>query len=175
MYWGLYLRIPSIFSISRAEVNKILLSYPPCYVLDVGAGYGRISLFLKVHGFQVIAIDNNVRMVKICRNKGIEAKVMDAFRLEFPSNSFDLVVSDGLLEHFENPLPLIKEQARVSRKWILNFIPKDTFLNTLLEKLQMVPKEFRRSKEEWILLHRKCCKKVNITELTRLLAIKGEV
>jgi SAM-dependent methyltransferase len=39
----------------------------------------------------------------------------DAFRLPFGDASFDVVFHQGLLEHFRNPLNLLRENARVLR------------------------------------------------------------
>ncbi len=37
----------------------------------------------------------------------------DAAALSFPDETFDVVFSQGLLEHFRDPLPLLREQVRV--------------------------------------------------------------
>jgi len=172
--WEKYLKIPNFLSVSRREVEQILLSYPMCSVLDIGAGYGRITKLLKQKGFKVTSIDNSEKMVARLQDEGLEAYLMDAQDLKFPSNNFQFVVSDGLFEHFEDPLPLIKEEARVTCMWAVNFVPRKLLLNTILEKIQRVPKEYRRSEEEWYSLHRKVFPKVNITKLSRLLVIKCE-
>jgi ubiquinone/menaquinone biosynthesis C-methylase UbiE len=95
---------------------------------------------------------------------------MDAENLEFEDGSFDLVVSDGLLEHFENPEKVLFQQARVTKKYVVNFIPKSTFLNKILEILQKTPQVFWRSKQEWVSLHEKYFKQVETRELKRLWA-----
>lgn len=174
MSWNSYLKIPHFFSLSRKDVDNVLLSYPPCSVLDIGAGYGRISKLLQRNGFVVTSIDNNEKMVTFLRREGLEAQIMDARKLRFPSNCFELVITDGLLEHFENPFQIIKEEARVARKWVLNFVPKKMVLNSVLERIQRVPREYRRSEEEWYSIHNQIFPKVIIIKLTRLLAIRCE-
>ena len=174
MSWNKYLKIPNLFSPSRKEVDTVLLSYGPCSVLDVGAGYGRLSKLLQQNGFTVTSIDNNEKMVTHLRKERLKAQLMDARKLKFPSNSFELVVTDGLLEHFEDPFPIIKEEARVTRRWVLNLVPRKMLLNAVLEKVQRVPMEHRRSEEEWHSLHKRLFSRVTITKLTRLLAIQCE-
>ena len=159
-------------SVSRDAVNKILLSYPACKVLDCGSGYGRISSFLKESGFDVVGIDNDQGMVDICQNKGIECHKMDAQNLKFENNYFDGCISDGLLEHFIDSSPIIREECRVAKKWVLNFIPKNIFINTILEKFQRVPKEYRRSNNEWYDLHSAIFPYIQIVELSRLFAVR---
>jgi SAM-dependent methyltransferase len=41
--------------------------------------------------------------------------VADGGRMPFRDGSFDLVFSQGFLEHFEDPLPMLREQQRVTR------------------------------------------------------------
>ena len=172
--WNNYLKIPAFMSVSREAVNKILLSYPRCKVLDVGSGYGRISLFLQNNNFNVTAIDNDPKMVEMCNSSGIDCHKMDVRNMVFKDNSFDGVITDGLLEHFVNPVPIIREEYRVAKKWVLNFVPTDTVINAVLEKVQRVPREYRKSKEEWEGFHQGIFPCVEIIELSRLLAIKSE-
>jgi ubiquinone/menaquinone biosynthesis C-methylase UbiE len=79
---------------------------------------------------------------------------MDAKNLKFKDNTFDLVFSDGLLEHFKSEqdvVKIIKEQLRVSKRYVLNFIPADNLVNVVFEKMQRVPKEYRD--HNWPRLH----------------------
>ena len=39
----------------------------------------------------------------------------EAVRLPFPDATFDVVLSTGLLEHFQDPSPIVREMARVLR------------------------------------------------------------
>lgn len=155
--WEKYLNIPNWISVSRGDVNKTILSLRlprGSSALDIGCGFGRISLFLNKQGFDVTAIDNYMRMVRLMKAKGIKAMLMDADNLKFKDKKFDLVFSDGLLEHFEreeNIIKIIKEQTRVSKKYVLNFIPQDSFLNIIMERIQRVPKEYRN--RDWVKLH----------------------
>jgi SAM-dependent methyltransferase len=170
--WASYPRIPDAISISRKEVERVLLSFPPCNTLDVGSGYGRISRFLKANGFRVAAIDKDMKMIQACKALGITTYLMSARNLRFPSDTFELVITDGLLEHFENPLSIIREEARVSNRWVLNFVPTNGILNAVFEKIQRVPKEYRRSTEDWLALHQSIFSRVSVTRLSRLIAIK---
>ena len=156
--WENYLRIPNWMSISRGDVNRTILELElpkKSKVLDIGCGFGRISLFLRGHDSNVTAIDSYPKMVKAIKSRGINAILMNAENLKFKNNKFDLVFSDGLLEHFKKEdkiIRIIKEQVRVSRKYVLNFVPRDNFLNTILEKVQGVPKEYRS--HNWVKLHK---------------------
>lgn len=170
MNWQKYLKIPEFLRISGKEVEKVLLSIiiKGSKVLDIGCGYGRISLFLKNQGFDVTAVDNEKEMVKYVKQLGIKSFLMNAEKLKFKNNLFNLVVTDGLLEHFENPEKILAEEKRVSKEYVINFIPINTFWNKILEFIQRTPKVFWRSEKEWFLLHREFFNKVEVKNLKRL-------
>lgn len=113
-------------------------------------------------------------MIVSLRKSGFNAQQMDARKLGFASNSFDLVITDGLLEHFDDPIGIIREEARVTRKSALNLVPRKIVINELFEKIQRVPKEHRRSEAEWQSIHTRFFPKVSVRKLSRLLAIKCE-
>lgn len=86
-------------------------------ILEVGAGTGRDSWLLAKYGAQSYALD--YATIKSIKEKfysdnlpliGIQA---DGENLPFRDKFFDLVFSQGLIEHFRNPDKLIKEQIRV--------------------------------------------------------------
>ncbi len=166
--------MPNFLSLSRREVDSILLAYRSCSVLDIGAGYGRVSKFLQQNGFAVTCIDRNKKMIASLRKLGFNAQLMDATKLGFASDSFDLVITDGLLEHFDDPTWIIQEEARVTRKSALNLVPRKMLVNEFFEKIQRVPREHRRSEGEWHSIHERFFSKVSISKFSRLLAVKCE-
>ncbi len=171
MSWNKYLRIPEFLRISGKEVERVLLDLnlpKSSSVLDIGCGFGRISLFLKNRGYDVTAIDKEARFVEGARKNGINAVLGNAENLEFSDNNFDLVVTDGLLEHFENPEKILSEEAHVTENFVVNFIPIDTKLNRILELLQRTPKVYWRTESEWLELHKKYFKDVQVKNLRRL-------
>ncbi|GIW67020.1 MAG: methyltransferase [Candidatus Parcubacteria bacterium] len=66
-------------------------------VLDVGAGAGRVSLYLQKRGFDVLAIDNSPLAIKICKRRGIKkAKVLPFEKIEkLRPVVFDTVIMFG--------------------------------------------------------------------------------
>jgi SAM-dependent methyltransferase len=90
-------------------------------VLEVGSGTGHDSVALASMGAQSFALDLTPIALEMTRQNSQEHDVPvhllagDTLVLPFPSDSFDLVFSQGLLEHFSNPALVIREQARVVR------------------------------------------------------------
>lgn len=86
-------------------------------VLDVGCGIGDMVSYRP----QTVGVDVNPKAVAYCRSRGLTVHQMEPDRLPFPAAGFDAVVLDNVLEHLENPEPLLAEIHRVLR-------PGGTFL-----------------------------------------------
>lgn len=92
-------------------------------VLDAGTGTARIPLLLcqQRPQWQVNGIDLAVNMLKIgaehIKNAGLEKQIIlelvDAKQLPYPSEYFDLVISNSLVHHLPAPLPFLQEIKRV--------------------------------------------------------------
>jgi SAM-dependent methyltransferase len=64
--------------------------------LDVGAGAGRVALYLQRKGHDVVAIDNSPLAVRVCRRRGVErAHVMPFARLDARFGVFDSLAMWG--------------------------------------------------------------------------------
>ncbi len=68
-------------------------------LLEVGAGVGRDAKFFQDQGLQVVCTDLSSQMVALCRQKRLDARVMDMSRLQFPRASFSAVYSLNSLLH----------------------------------------------------------------------------
>lgn len=89
--------------------------------LEVGCGRGSISSYFADKGFDCVLLDSSEAVLKtaedIFKQNGHVAEFIhgDALSLPFDPDSFDVVVSIGLLEHFEDVKKLMEEQVRVLR------------------------------------------------------------
>ena len=68
-------------------------------LLEIGAGTGRDSLFFQEHDLRVTAIDLSPTNITLCREKGLNAHLMDMSALDFPINAFDAVYAMNSLLH----------------------------------------------------------------------------
>jgi ubiquinone/menaquinone biosynthesis C-methylase UbiE len=108
-------------------------------VLEVGCSNGRwLRWFKKEYNCEVFGLDNNSE--GFVNNQDIDFTVGDARKMPFKDNSFDLVFSLGLVEHFnkkEREL-LLKEQTRVLKDngYLICLVPlMSPSLNFLYVKL----------------------------------------
>lgn len=97
----------------RAAFHDLLKAEGAQRLLEIGAGTGQDSLFFQEQGLEVVATDLSPAMVQRCRAKGIDARVMDFWRLDFPPASFDAVYALNCLLHVPNAqLPAVLEGIR---------------------------------------------------------------
>lgn len=123
-------------------------------ILDVGCGSGVLAHFWKQGGYSIIGVDLSDKAIEITRNKGVPCKKGDVMKgLPFEDNGFDLVYSDGLLEHFFDPKPVLRELFRVSRKYVLTLVPRICLYNLVAAFILRPPREYKKTSSEWIKLH----------------------
>lgn len=85
--------------------------------LDIGVGTGIFAVELMKHGTEITGIDVSGKMLEIARSKGVRNVALgDAVSLDFPDESFDLVISITALEFIEECDRAISEMVRVCRK-----------------------------------------------------------
>ena len=114
---------------------KLLTSYFPdkpkeeIRILDIGTGPGFFPVILAEAGYKVDAVDYTEGMLEkakenageLCKN--IHFQRMDAQKLEFADNTFDIVISRNLTWNLEHPDVAYSEWVRVLKAGgrLLNF------------------------------------------------------
>ena len=68
-------------------------------LLEIGAGPGKDSEFFHENGLRVVATGSPPQMVQLCRDKGLEAHVMDFKSLDFGARQFDAIYALNCLLH----------------------------------------------------------------------------
>lgn len=101
-------------------------------ILDVGGGEGAYSEELIKRGYCSVCVDINDEYIKTSKKRGVESYAMDATSLDFPDNSFDIVLLFEVIEHIEDFIKVLNEAKRVSRRLILITVPNCTGINELL-------------------------------------------
>ena len=112
-------------------------------VMEVGAATARDSVTLAEHGACAIALDYSDEALRLAREAAQRAGVQlhlvcgDALSLPFRDNSIDVVFHQGVLEHFRDPLPLLRENTRVVKAdgKVLVDVPQTVHVYTLIKKV----------------------------------------
>jgi len=103
--------------------------------LEIGCGRGSLSCYFSDAGFDCNLVDLSASVLNVAQGifekNNLKAKftVGDANNLDIPDNSFDVIYSIGLLEHFEDIEKPLKEQIRVLDKggiWFGYIVPEYT-------------------------------------------------
>jgi ubiquinone/menaquinone biosynthesis C-methylase UbiE len=89
---------------------------PGCKLLDVGCGDGKLASILKerVPGLDVQGVEVLPRA-----DCAISCTKYDGTHLPFPDDSFDACLFVDVLHHTTDPLPVLRDACRVSRKFVL--------------------------------------------------------
>lgn len=130
--------------------DEIVRQLPHGVLLDWGCGYGQMTYLLRRRGLHVTpydigALDANMPDLPLCRGLSI-VRNMHPTQLPFPDQSFDAVLSCGVLEHVDehsapgNEIRSLHEIARILRpggKLLIYQLPqRDAWQEALLRRLK---------------------------------------
>jgi len=117
----------------------------PSRVLEIGGGGSRVLPYLGLKfGFEVCGTDFSLSGCRLLRANlalvGIPGSVVceDLFRSSLRGESFDLVFSSGLVEHFEDTRSVVREHLRLLKGggWLVLIVPNLLGLQgKIIEKL----------------------------------------
>ncbi|MCK4414291.1 MAG: methyltransferase domain-containing protein [Candidatus Eisenbacteria sp.] len=120
-YWRERQEIEDVYS-NEGRLLEPLADLPlgGCRVLEVGAGSGRDSIALARRGARIFVLDYVMSSFQVIRSVAAAAGIPvacvcgDATRMPFRDGSFDLLFHQGLMEHFRDPRPLLRENFRAT-------------------------------------------------------------
>ncbi len=93
--------------------EKFNLNFKNKKILDIGCGYGGMLKAFKEIGCEVFGIDPDSRTINVGKKllKNINLKIIDAEKLKFKRNFFDLIIINGSLEHVFDANIVIKKAS----------------------------------------------------------------
>ena len=102
------------------EIQKKAIKLAKGKILDIGAGAGRISLYLQGKGFEVTAIDSSPLAIEVCRKRGVKnAKILPIECIEkLMPNKFDTLImvgnNFGLFGSFKKAKSLLRKISKIT-------------------------------------------------------------
>jgi len=85
-------------------------------VLEVGTGRGVCSSTLKAMGYKCVSLDSSEVAARLAREQGLDVVLADGSHLPFRSGAFEVVFTQGLLEHLshDEQVAILAESQRVA-------------------------------------------------------------
>jgi len=102
------------------EVNKfekVLEDEGLRTLLDLGAGPGLYGSYFQLKAYKVTCLDISKEMVKLCKDKNLQAEVMDFYHMAYKDDAWDAIWSMNSLLHVPkaNMRQVLGEIKRVTR------------------------------------------------------------
>lgn len=88
-------------TLRRQEFQKFIELLKGKKVLDMGCGSGDHALYFSQQGLDVTCIDLSSEMIRLCKEKGLNAEIMDIEQLRFKKGSFDGIWAVTSLLHIK--------------------------------------------------------------------------
>ena len=102
--------------------DRIEAIIPTGRVLDIGCSIGTELVVARERGWDVTGIELSGSSVEIARSQGLRIIQTELEKARFPSESFDLITVNHVLEHISHPGSFLHEVGRILRKGGLLFI-----------------------------------------------------
>lgn len=100
---------------SRKMFEKFVPELTGKRILDVGCGLGMMMEYFASRGNDVVGIDIVPQAVRANMSRGLHVVEADARAIPFKTDSFDMVYSLGVIEHFEETQQALQEQVRTCK------------------------------------------------------------
>lgn len=109
--------VPFFASFGRQCADRLPEPVPGSRLLDVGAGRGAIAVPARDRGYAVTATDASPAMAALLRDDRpeLDVQVMDAERLGFAAETFDVVTAGFVVHLLDDPGRAVAEARRVLR------------------------------------------------------------
>lgn len=102
-------------AIQSRRAASYLMTFRADSILELGCGHGWLSDELRRQGVSVLKSDFNPT--------NPDTLHVDAHRMPFPDQSFDLILCSNTLEHLHSPGVALKEMRRVGKRLWLTWTP----------------------------------------------------
>jgi len=143
-YWKGHQDLDRTYSTGGRLHREILADGPVAgkRVLEVGAGSGRDSIALARDGAIALVLDYSPASLALVQQQAraqglaVHCVLADALAMPFRDGAIDVVFHQGLLEHFRDPMPLLRENARITApggRTIVD-VPQTFHLYTVMKK-----------------------------------------
>ena len=114
-----------MYAAHRKVLSRVMSTIPrETSIIDIGCGRGSTLSSFREWGFKnSVGIDVSESGIKTCQSIGFvlnkDVFIMDGTHTDYPGKSFEIVFSEGTLEHYEDFTPFVKEWCRIAKDKII--------------------------------------------------------
>lgn len=116
----------------RQIADRIAAMAPESF-LDAGCGEGFVAKMLleRMPGLKLTGFDFDPEAVKLAQttNPTCDFTTASIFEIPYPDQSFDVAGCFEVLEHQTDPLPALRELARVAKRAVIISVPHEPFFS----------------------------------------------
>jgi ubiquinone/menaquinone biosynthesis C-methylase UbiE len=106
-------------------MKEMLTKYHCRSILEIAVGTGRVSVPLLAAGFEIAGLDISRKMMQRAREKGINNLVLaSGTDVPFKDESFDATLTAHVFHIIRDPVPVLRECARVSHVGVFALVRK---------------------------------------------------
>jgi SAM-dependent methyltransferase len=122
-------------------IEQKALTYVKGFILDIGCGAGRHSLYLQEKGYEIVGIDISPLAIKVCKLRGLKSAYIQSLNDLTPEfGIFDTILmlgnTFGLSGSFENAKKLLKQFYDItSKEGRLIILSRDPYKTDVKEHL----------------------------------------
>lgn len=116
-----------------APLVRFVRRYAGSSILDLGCATGNYCEHLARLGYHVIGADVNKDYVRIARERGIDAYIIEE-RVPLSEKMVDTVICFEVLEHLQHPEAVIEEAKRLAQRIVLFTTPNCEGIESLRQE-----------------------------------------
>jgi 2-polyprenyl-3-methyl-5-hydroxy-6-metoxy-1,4-benzoquinol methylase len=115
--------LPSRFSVGSRNLHRLFKQHikTGMRVLEIGCAPGKQLAYIGKHiGASIAGLDYSEHGIELSRNLfakldiACDLRCEDIFSTSFETNHFDVVYSNGVIEHFDDPAPVIEKHFELT-------------------------------------------------------------
>jgi len=100
----------------KIEKNAFLRAENAPSVLDIGCATGALLAYLRDRGWRVTGVEISPGAVYAQKERGLDVRNIPLEEINFPQESFDVILASHLVEHLNDPRSFFTELNRILKK-----------------------------------------------------------
>jgi len=102
----------------QGRVEELYLNgIRPGKLLEIGCGAGELLAHMRDIGWEVAGIETDAQAIRLAREKyGLNIHLGDLASMNYPDESFDVIIMNHVIEHLHKPVEVLRECQRILKR-----------------------------------------------------------